>query len=140
MLQQKFFKNLKTLLLQVLPISVLYGCSIFSPPTPAVPEPKIIVETKIVEKNIPIQARPKGLRLNKDLVWYVITPDTLPAFSERLQNEQGTFWVFYALEVKDYEKLALNVAEIKRYILQQQGLIEYYENSITDNQTTMESK
>jgi len=89
----------------------------------------------VIEKNIPIQARPKGLTLSKDITWYVITPETIDAFDEKLKKEQGKEWVFYAIEVKDYERLSLNVAEVRRYILQQMNIIEYYENSIQDNNT-----
>ena len=36
------------------------------------------------------------------------------------------------------ERLSLNVAEVRRYILQQMNIIEYYENSIQDNNTKQE--
>ena len=75
------------------------------------------------------------MSLSKDITWYVITPETIDSFNEKLNKEQGKEWVFYAIKVKDYERLSLNVAEIRRYILQQVKLIEYYENSINDNKT-----
>jgi len=33
--------------------------------------------------------------------------------------------------MKDYENLALNVAELRRYIEQQKQIIVYYENAVT---------
>jgi hypothetical protein len=34
--------------------------------------------------------------------------------------------------MKDYENLALNIAEIKRYINQQTEIIVYYEKAVTE--------
>jgi len=34
--------------------------------------------------------------------------------------------------MRDYENLALNVAELKRYINQQTQIIVYYEKAVTD--------
>ena len=127
----KFLKNWKKSLL-LIPISLFLNYCSSKQPTP---KPEVIIKTKVVEKHIPIQARPKGLVLSKDITWYVITPETIETFNEKLNKEQGKEWVFYAIEVKDYERLSLNVAEIRRYILQQKNLIEYFENSIQDNTT-----
>ena len=38
---------------------------------------------------------------------------------------------YIALSVKDYENLALNFAELRRYIEQQKQIIVYYENAVT---------
>jgi len=47
---------------------------------------------------------------------------------------------FVALAIKDYENLALNVAELRRFINQQNEVILYYERavSVTDLNTTQE--
>jgi hypothetical protein len=37
---------------------------------------------------------------------------------------------FVALSVKDYENLALNVAELRRFINQQKEIIIYYEEAM----------
>ena len=50
-------------------------------------------------------------------------------FKKKFEKENGDL-VFYAVSVRDYETLALNMAEIKRYIQQQQELIVYYEKAI----------
>ena len=39
---------------------------------------------------------------------------------------------FVALSMKDYENLALNIADIKRYLEQQNQIILYYEKAVTD--------
>ena len=38
--------------------------------------------------------------------------------------------LFYALSVRDYETLALNMAELKRFLQQQKQLIIYYEKAV----------
>tara|TARA_B100001057_G_scaffold8474_1_gene7822 strand:- start:9584 stop:9709 length:126 start_codon:yes stop_codon:yes gene_type:complete len=35
--------------------------------------------------------------------------------------------------MKDYENLALNIADIKRYLQQQGEIILYYEQAVTDD-------
>ena len=98
-------------------------------PTPPPPEPKVIIETKYVEKNIPIQPRPKGLKFN-DVKWYVVTPDTVDSLVPMFEKQLGEKWAFFVISVKDYENLALNMADIKRYLEQQKELIIYYETAV----------
>ena len=65
-----------------------------------------------------------------DIYFYIVTEDTFDEFKERFVKEQGDF-VFYAISVRDYETIALNMAELKRYIEQQQVIIIYYEKAVT---------
>ena len=39
----------------------------------------------------------------------------------------------FTFSMKDYENLALNVAEIKRYLNQQREIILYYEKAVTED-------
>ena len=64
-----------------------------------------------------------------DIHFYVVTEQNFEEFKERFVKENGDF-LFYALSVRDYETLALNMAEIKRYILQQKQIIIYYEKAV----------
>ena len=41
--------------------------------------------------------------------------------------------IFYAISVRSYENLALNMADIKRYIEQQSEIIVYYEEAVTED-------
>ena len=65
-----------------------------------------------------------------DVHFYIVTEDTFDEFKERFVKEQGDF-LFYAISVRDYETIALNMAELKRYIEQQQLIIIYYERAVT---------
>ena len=89
---------------------------------------QIEVQTVEVERNIPIQNRPQQLNLS-DITWYVVTKENFEEFKKRYEKENGLF-LFYAFSVRDYETLALNMADIKRYIEQQKQIIIYYEKAI----------
>ena len=60
-----------------------------------------------------------------DVYFYVVTEENF----ERLRNvfKKRMAISFYALSVRDYETIALNMAELKRFIDQQQQIIVYYE-------------
>ena len=87
------------------------------------------VKTVEIERNIPIQNRPRPLSLN-DVHFYVVTPDTRQNFETRFEKENGGL-VYYALSVRNYEDLGLNFAEVIRYIRQAQATLQFYENAVT---------
>ena len=71
--------------------------------------------------------------------FYVVTEQNFEEFKKRFMEENADF-LFYALSVRDYETLALNMAEIKRYILQQKQIIIYYEKAVAPKPTEEEDK
>mgnify|MGYP006408804111 FL=1 len=87
------------------------------------------VKTVEIERNIPIQKRPRPLSLN-DVHFYVVTPDTRQNFETRFEKQNGGL-VYYALSVRNYEDLGLNFAEVIRYIRQAQATLQFYENAAT---------
>ena len=89
---------------------------------------QIEVQTVEVERNIPIQNKPRQLNLS-NITWYVVTEENFEEFKKRYKKENGMF-LFYVISVRDYETLSLNMAEIKRYIEQQKQIIIYYEEAI----------
>ena len=88
------------------------------------------VKTVQVERQIPVQNRPQQIQMNTNMKWWVVTEENFKEFKEKFQAENGDPLVAYVISVKDYETLALNMAEIKRYIEQQKSIIVYYENAI----------
>jgi len=113
---------LKNYLIVLSLILLSSGCSSWKPLT------EVVTETKIIERNIPTQERPKQVNL-EDITWYVVTEKNMDEFIKRFEDENGTL-VFYAMSVRDYETLSLNMADLKRYILQQKEIIVYYEESV----------
>ena len=89
---------------------------------------QIEIKTVQVERVIPTQNRPRPIIMN-NIKFYVVTSENFEEFKKRYEKDNGTF-LFYALSVRDYETLALNMAEIKRYIEQQKQIIIYYEKAV----------
>ena len=84
----------------------------------------MVTQTKIETIKIDIKQHPKPLSL-KGVNWYVITNDNLEEFKERFKKDTGGELVFYAMSVGDYERMAINFADITRYIEQQKELLVY---------------
>ena len=100
-------------------------------------EKEIIVQTVEVEKQIPLQLQPKPLQFN-DSYWHVVTEANFDEFIEKFKKEHGEAWVFYAVSVRSYESMALNLAELKRYIEQQKQIIVYYEEAVKPKEPSVE--
>ena len=110
--------------------SLLLSCLILSSCTSWPQLKQVEVKTVEVERQIPIQNRPSQLSLNTNMKWWVVTEENFKQFKEKFQKENGDPLVAYVISVKDYEALALNMAEIKRYLEQQKSIIIYYEDAI----------
>ena len=121
MLRKKFLTISSLLLLS----TVISGCSIFR-----LPEDRVVVQNRMVERKIPLQGNPKPVTLG-DPQFYVVTEENFEEFLANFIKENGQPWVFYAMGVRSYETLALNVAETRRYLEQQKQIIIYYESAIT---------
>lgn len=128
MLRKKFLTTSSLLLLSL----TISGCAMFRPP-----EDRVVVQNQLVERKIPLQGNPKPVTLG-DPTFYVVTQDNFDEFLERFTKEEGEPWVFYAMSVRSYETLALNVAETRRYLEQQKEIIIYYENAITGKEPEKE--
>jgi hypothetical protein len=87
---------------------------------------KIDISSKPVDAPITQPDNPKPIKLY-DVTFKVVTAENLNQFiaAEKAQANNDKF-VFVAISIKDYENLALNLEELKRYIEQQKALIVYY--------------
>ncbi len=77
---------------------------------------------------VPIVARPKPLQLTDTQV-RVVTKENLEIFLEQYEKQYGEV-AFVVISMQDYENLALNIAELRRYINQQIEIIVYYEEAV----------
>lgn len=118
-------KFLKTSSLLLATIS-LTGCALFTP--------RVETETVVIRQNIPIQERPSSVDLHP-VKFYAVSENNLESFLEDFRARYGDI-VFFAITVPHYENMSLNLAELRRFILQQRNLIMYYETSIqqSDNE------
>jgi len=82
---------------------------------------------------IPTVPNPKPVQLIDTRV-YVVNAETLDEFIEEFKEVNGDI-AFVALSIKDYENLALNIGELRRFINQQKEIIIYYEKAVTEDGT-----
>ena len=129
-MQAKDYWKVSSLLLLSLIIS---SCSSWNPLK------TIEVKTVEDERNVPIQNRPRQLDLS-DIHWYVVTEENFAEFKKRFLKENGDPLVAYVISVKDYETLAIDMAEIKRYIDQQKQIIIYYEKALSPKEEPKKDK
>ena len=121
--QSNFLGRWKISLVLLCPLLLLSsGCSSWREILP------VEIKTVEVERKIPTQTRPRHVKMN-DVYFYVVTADTFENFKKRFKKENGDI-LYYALSVRDYENIALNMADIKRFIDQQQQIIVYYEKAV----------
>jgi len=118
-------------------LSVLFGVtgcsSIFG-----VGEKDVNIKTVRVDRNIPIQPWPKPVNM-AGINLYVVTENNYEEFKERFMSKNKDF-VYVAMSVKDYENLAINVQDVKRYIKQQKEIIIYYEVVAEGTKNTKENQ
>ena len=117
----------KTLVI-VLSILFLTGC-VGRPP-----EPEIKTVDKVEKTTVPVVSRPKPLQLIDTRV-RVVTSDTLDQFLIEYKEQYGEV-AFVVLSMQDYENLALNIADIRRFINQQTEIIVYYEQAVSKTDET----
>ena len=99
---------------------------------------RIEVQTIEVKRQIPIQNWPARLNLH-NIKWYVVTDQNFEEFKEKYIKQNGEF-LFFAISVRDYETLALNMSDIKRYVEQQKQIIIYYEKALKSKPKKKENK
>ena len=94
-------------------------------------------EVKIITKPVEIQIfqpeLPDAIELERPK-WYVVTRKNLEEFLTERERIQGASPVFFAFTPQDYEKMAYNLQELRRYVLQQKEVIVYYQR-VTEPQS-----
>jgi len=119
--QLNYGASLKTSLVVMAILLFLTGCSSFR-------EPEVKIVTQIEKTTVPTVARPKPVDLVDTRV-YVVTKDNYDSFVEEFTAEHGEL-AYVVLSMKDYENLAINIADLRRYIEQQTEIIVYYEEAV----------
>ena len=108
---------------------LLGGCA-------STPVKEVVIKTKPIEIEIAQPERPKEIKLERP-EWFVVNSSNLQEFLEKVRKIQSDEPVFFAFTPQDYEKMSYNLQEIRRYVLQQNEIIVYYEK-MTAPKTTEE--
>ncbi len=90
---------------------------------------QVEVITKPLERVIAQPVMPREIDL-KEPHWYVVSDVNIDEFLERIEKEVGQV-VFFAMSVPDYELMAYNMQELRRYIRELKEVVVYYEK-VTD--------
>ena len=106
-------------------LTIISSCSLF----PSRQQVEII--SKPIERSIAQPVMPREISLN-DPYWYVVSDKNLNEFLARIEKESGNV-VFLAMSVPDYELMAYDTQELKRYISELQEVVVYYRNVTIKN-------
>ena len=93
------------------------------------PTKQIQVTAKPLQKKIVQPIMPREIDL-KELQWIAVTPDNWEEQLARIENQEGEL-VFLAMTIPDYEVMAYNMQEIKRYITELKDVVVYYREVTT---------
>jgi hypothetical protein len=123
------------ILSSILILATLGACSTLRPePLPA-PEPIIKTVTEFKTLEIYQPPLPKAIDL-QDVEFFVITEKNFEEQVARLQKMQDGTYVLFGLTPQDYENMAYNLQELRRYIRQQKEIIIYYRQATQDDENT----
>ncbi len=98
---------------------IMGGCA-------STPVKEVVIKTKPIEIEIAQPERPKEIKLERP-EWFVVNSSNLQEFLEKVKKIQSDEPVFFAFTPQDYEKMSYNLQELRRYVLQQNEIIIYYE-------------
>lgn len=134
MQQQNYLTKWKFLRasLFLLLLSSFTACSLLKP------EEVVVTQVEYVDRVIPVQPRPKPVSLY-DIEFYAVTDENIDEFLERFEKENGDV-VFFAISVPDYENIAINMGELRRFIQSQTAIIVYYEENANPNKEESEEE
>ena len=89
-----------------------------------IPTKQIEVVAKPLEITIVQPVMPLEIDL-KDPTWIVVNPDNWEDQLARIEEQEGEL-VFLAMTIPDYEVMAYNMQELKRYITELKDVVVYY--------------
>tara|TARA_R110002050_G_scaffold197953_2_gene332780 strand:+ start:1337 stop:1663 length:327 start_codon:yes stop_codon:yes gene_type:complete len=89
-----------------------------------IPSKQIEIVAKPLDRVIAQPIMPREIDL-KDPYWYVVSDKNIDDFLSKVEKDQGQL-VFVAMSVPDYELMAYNMQELKRYINELKEVVVYY--------------
>lgn len=110
--------------------SKLFLFSLLALPLAACNTPNVNITSAPLQLNIAQPAAPAPVVLD-NMNFRVVTKSTIDSFVKEQVTSQGNDNpVFIVIGTKDYQAIRLNLAELQRYIAQQQQIIVYYRKEI----------
>ena len=97
-----------------------------------IPSKQIEVTAKPIERRIVQPVMPREIDL-KEPMWIVVTPDNWEDQLAKIEEQEGEL-VFLAMTIPDYEVMAYNMQELKRYINELKEVVVYYRTVTTNTE------
>lgn len=97
------------------------------------PTKQIQVTAKPMERTIVQPVMPREINL-KEPMWIAVTPDNWEEQLAIIEEQEGEL-LFLAMTIPDYEVMAYNMQEIKRYITELKDVVVYYRKVTTKQET-----
>ncbi len=100
-----------------------------------IPTKQIEVTAKPLDRTIVQPIMPREIDL-KQPEWIAVTPENKDEQLAKIEEQEGELG-FLAMTIPDYEVMAYNMQEIKRYITELKDVVVYY-RKVTTKQPTNE--
>ena len=97
------------------------------------PTKEIEVVAKPIERKIVHPIMPREIDL-RQVQWLTITPENYEEQFAIIEAQEGEL-VFLAMTIPDYETMAYNMQELKRYITELKDVVVYYRKVTTEDAT-----
>jgi len=75
----------------------------------------------------------------REPMWMTITPENIDEQLSKIEQQEGEL-VFLAMTIPDYEVMAYNMQELKRYITELKEVVVYYKTVTTPKQKEGETQ
>ena len=97
-----------------------------------IPTKQIEVSAKPIERKIVQPIMPREIDLQEPM-WIVVTPENYKEQLAFIEEQEGEL-VFLSMTIPDYEVMAYNMQEIKRYITEFKDVVVYYRKVTIDKE------
>ena len=121
---KKYLMALKQIVVLLMVSMMAYSCSL-------IPK-QVDVISKPLKRTIAQPVMPREIDLNEPY-WFVVSELNVDEFLERVKKEEGRI-VFVAMSIPDYELMAYNMQELKRYINELKEVVVYYRKVTTNEE------
>ena len=129
--QNTLWKTSKHSALLLMTLTMVSNCSLL-------PTKQVEVVAKPVERTIVQPIMPREIDL-KEVRWLTITPENYEQQFELIEEQEGEL-VFLAMTIPDYEVMAYNMQELKRYITELKDVVVYYREVTTADLNTQNNE
>jgi len=124
--QNILWKTSKNSALLLMTLTMVSNCSLL-------PTKQIEVSAKPIERTIVQPIMPREIDL-REVRWLTITPENYEEQFAIIEAQEGEL-VFLAMTIPDYETMAYNMQELKRYITELKDVVVYYRKVTTADLT-----